>query len=145
MSEVDKELVLKWIKALESGDYKQGSNKLKAENVDGDVCYYCLGVVCEVAGLRQVARGTSYHFITNNETHGENIGLPNELGKKLGLTFAGEKMGSLSSDIWDTWKFSDREAVSLAAANDAGRSFVEIAAALRDYYGFPPKGDSDAV
>jgi hypothetical protein len=37
----------KWVEALRNGKYKQGMRQLK----DGDA-YCCLGVLCEVAGIR---------------------------------------------------------------------------------------------
>lgn len=37
----------KWIKALRSGDYKQGQEYLK-KNVDGTAYYCCLGVMCDL-------------------------------------------------------------------------------------------------
>lgn len=40
---VSKEDILKWIKALRSGDYKQGKNTLQDHNG-----YCCLGVACDI-------------------------------------------------------------------------------------------------
>ena len=36
-----------WIEALESGEYKQGRNKLRTETTNGNE-FCCLGVACEV-------------------------------------------------------------------------------------------------
>jgi hypothetical protein len=44
---MDKELKEKWVKALRSGEYKQGTGVLKS--LDGEYC--CLGVLCEVGKL----------------------------------------------------------------------------------------------
>lgn len=40
-------MIDKWIEALRSGQYKQGKGYLKK----GD-CHCCLGVLCEVAGIK---------------------------------------------------------------------------------------------
>jgi hypothetical protein len=44
---VKKELKKKWVKALRSGKYNQTTSSLKDYN-----SYCCLGVLCEVAGLK---------------------------------------------------------------------------------------------
>jgi len=41
-----------WVKALRSGKYKQGEEQLRNENEDGDRMHCCLGVLCEVQGVR---------------------------------------------------------------------------------------------
>jgi hypothetical protein len=46
----DKRLQRKWIKALRSGKFTQGTGSLREEQPDG-VDYCCLGVLCEVAGV----------------------------------------------------------------------------------------------
>lgn len=43
---MDAELKAKWVKALRSGEYKQGHGRLKT--AEGGYC--CLGVLCAVAG-----------------------------------------------------------------------------------------------
>lgn len=42
---MDKKLKDKWVKALRSGNYKQGKNKLRSLE---DNCFCCLGVLCDV-------------------------------------------------------------------------------------------------
>jgi hypothetical protein len=44
------ENIRKWVDALRSGKYKQGTGFLKRV-VDGETCHCCLGVACEVSGL----------------------------------------------------------------------------------------------
>lgn len=44
------ELKEAWVKALRSGDYKQGQGALKWQG-SGAALHCCLGVLCEVAGL----------------------------------------------------------------------------------------------
>lgn len=50
---MDKKLKTKWIKALTSGKYKQGQAVLKDYTVKGPE-HCCLGVLCEVAGVKEV-------------------------------------------------------------------------------------------
>ncbi len=44
---MDPELKEKWLKALRSGEYKQGNGRLRNESD----CYCCLGVLCDVSGV----------------------------------------------------------------------------------------------
>jgi hypothetical protein len=43
----NKQNIQKWVDALRSGDYKQGTGRLKSENNT----YCCLGVACEISEL----------------------------------------------------------------------------------------------
>ena len=42
----------KWVAALRSGKYKQGTGQLRTE----DDCYCCLGVLCDISGVGQWVR-----------------------------------------------------------------------------------------
>ena len=44
-----KEIAERWTKALRSGEYEQGWNKLKEKSNSGSVTHCCLGVLCEMA------------------------------------------------------------------------------------------------
>lgn len=59
----------KWVKALRSGEFKQGRSSLKEnmsfENDIVDYRYCCLGVACEIQGLKTDNRG----FIENNNIY----------------------------------------------------------------------------
>lgn len=48
---MNKAIKRKWVKALRSGLYKQGSGKLRSERDEGDVRYCCLGVLCDILGV----------------------------------------------------------------------------------------------
>lgn len=45
---MNKQAAMKWIKALRSGRYKQGSNHLRRRNNKGELNYCCLGVLCNM-------------------------------------------------------------------------------------------------
>lgn len=54
MTEQKADLLRKWVAALESGDYKQGSRRLcKVQPGSSEPEHCCLGVLCELAGLRK--------------------------------------------------------------------------------------------
>lgn len=45
----NKERLQLLVNALRSGEYTQGKNVLAKPNIDGKMCYCCLGVACKVA------------------------------------------------------------------------------------------------
>lgn len=114
-----KENVEKWVKALRSGDYKQGQFNL---NKDGKFC--CLGVACELfkdelkleVTVIRVGRAnygaTKYNGVASD--------LPEEVMNYLGLKSP----------------YGNFRGGSLAALNDVGTSFNEIA----DLIESKPKG-----
>jgi hypothetical protein len=49
-TEEQKERLRLWVSALRSGEYKQGSNRLRLEDPDtGEITWCCLGVACDIA------------------------------------------------------------------------------------------------
>lgn len=48
---MDAELKEKWVAALHSGDYRQGTLQLARQEGDGVYAFCCLGVLCDIAGL----------------------------------------------------------------------------------------------
>jgi hypothetical protein len=121
---VDRELVVRWIEALESGRYRQTRSCLR--DAKG---YCCLGVLCEVAdpgryredgGYDDPAGGGLYYML-----------LPNDLAERVGLGNAGGLPDGTD------WREGAIGFGSLAAANDAGVPFATIARWLRGYYGMP--------
>lgn len=90
----------KWVKALRSGEYEQG--RLALYSRDG---HCCLGVLCEVAGMKPRGRAGDYFYGTQ-DTYA-----PPKAMRFVGLArkdgdFGGEELTSL---------------------NDDGKSFSEIA------------------
>ena len=127
---VNKRNMEKWVKALESGRYKQGNGSLLR---DGQFC--CLGVACDLFGVVWVQQMDLHTFVyedhMGNKPFGEDyaMGLPpvGLLKRFLGegaLTPAGDDV-KVSNDF--AWK-------SASAANDGGETFVQIAARLRALY-----------
>ncbi len=75
-------LVKKWVKALRSGDYVQGTTRLKQRALDGVLKYCCLGVLAEVANLR-FKKGTDGCYTLSGGVCGI---LPSPSKTRLGLS-----------------------------------------------------------
>jgi hypothetical protein len=82
---------LTWlIEGLRSGRYTQGRGKLAAkEHSEGDFCYCCLGVACElyqvhVGGLRITVTGSGVKSYDGDDTH-----LPEKVREWLGFECKG--------------------------------------------------------
>lgn len=101
MKKMNPEWKEKWIKALRSGEYEQGVNRLKR---DGKFC--CLGVLCDISGMAEW-EGNAY---MGNESI-----LPYELAEKMGIT------------PWGDLAFGLTFGLTLTHLNDSGRSFGDIA------------------
>jgi hypothetical protein len=54
---LNKELMTRWIKALESGKYRQGREMLKQHDDSGHVRYCCLGVLQRIEPRLEVGEG----------------------------------------------------------------------------------------
>ena len=57
---MDPELKAKWVAALRSGEFKQGTTLLHSTVYD---TYCCLGVLCEISGTKKEALTTSDRYI----------------------------------------------------------------------------------
>lgn len=97
-----KRLKNQWIKALRSGEYKQGRQRLRSSKEE----FCCLGVLCDIGldtdWVLDAARGD--WGISRRET----FGMPSDLDLQA--------LGLPSLAAWD-----------LARLNDGGRPFSEIA------------------
>ena len=106
----------RWIAALTDGSYEQGQGKLR----DGDNHFCCLGVLADlVAPEDWESASPSQEFngdangVSGPWVHrGGNIGMPD---------------GSLYDETGLAFELADE----LAAANDAGKSFTDIAEGIR--------------
>lgn len=107
-----KELIEKWLKALESGKYKQGDTYLiqkgRKENK-----YCCLGVLCEVYG-------SDMGRLMKNETSC----LPNTVANKVGMGL----LGDFTNPVY----YRGHKYQTLAMMNDFGISFKTIAKIIRE-------------
>lgn len=104
----------KWVKALESGRYKQGKKRLKTRT--GNYC--CLGVLCAISRLGKFNKKGLFKISGDQiEEEVPPLAVKNWAGLK---TFNGELGGGL---------------ISLTQLNDKGnQSFKEIAAIIKKKY-----------
>jgi hypothetical protein len=102
-----------WHDALLSGKYRQGKGAL-ARCTNGEVEYCCLGVVCELAGLRKEQAWWSSAYFSYPK-YGATDLLPLEAQQWLGI--------DVSDPLLDSSYASFH--------NDHGDTFAEIAALIR--------------
>lgn len=117
-----KKFKAKWIKALRSGKYKQGTEYLKYIETDIDdnfketkeIRYCCLGVACEIAGAKVPYKK---HDL---------VALPNWGEKIRGISKLPEMLVNKEKDEWGC--IEEKPLLSkLATMNDKGESFEQIA------------------
>tara|TARA_R110000850_G_scaffold209090_1_gene335137 strand:- start:289 stop:678 length:390 start_codon:yes stop_codon:yes gene_type:complete len=99
-----------WIVALESGEYEQVQGTLKGKTESGTVGFCCLGVYCDVKGTRVK---TAVFDISDGVFVGQ--------GAQVHYLMVEKKLGEFVDTGIDM--------------NDEGKSFIDIAAAARDFYG----------
>lgn len=111
---MQEELKGKWIEALRSGNYRQGTGLLKCDAEGGLTRYCCLGVLCELVDPNKFKRrdlgGGRYDY----GVHGlsSDVTLPSNVQHEVGL--------------------SDEECNTLAEKNDGGYTFQDIANYIED-------------
>jgi len=114
-----------WIKALRSGEYKQTSGQLRAN--DG---FCCLGVLCNLHA--QAHPKIAAKEIDPTTYLGEDSGLPKQVRQWAGVKSG---LGEIDSeDPWHPIKIRDGKFESLADANDCGVSFEHIATWVEQNY-----------
>lgn len=105
----------KWVEALRSGEYEQGTAQMKYEDLNGVTRHCCLGVLCDLAKQAGVKVGVGkvgkvWYF------DGRGMGLPHSV-----MDWAGMKQVTGLGDLGDG-------AADLASLNDIlKRSFPDIA------------------
>lgn len=109
------EVVKRWTEALRSGQYKQGEMSLCD---DGRYC--CLGVLCDL--YKDEFKLNAETYGTETEFDGHSCTLPNTLCEAFGLT--------------DLGRYKTESGLqSLAADNDSGNTFAEIADTIEQNQG----------
>lgn len=133
------EIKAKWVAALRSGDYKQGTGVLRSEWDE----YCCLGVLCDIAEKEGVPMivvepaadgdvsdgivGAYYYFDGDRDTGDY------EITPSFVAGWAGLPSVNPSVELTDPY---DEDAVvleSLADLNDGGKSFDEMADIIEEH------------
>ena len=141
---MDPEVKARWVQALRSGKYHQGTSTLRSRRDHYPARYCCLGVLCEVVGVEweagdqkvqnigfdRASTDASYDFgrrpvldvmVFHPKGTFDNAFLPDELAERLGIGAAGAAFKSGSTT-------ADDVQYTLSELNDAGgKSFDEIA------------------
>jgi hypothetical protein len=105
----------KWVRALRSGAFQQGQNKLAG---DGKFC--CLGVACVLAAADGIIPPAHTHDDGRLGFAGEAHYLPRPVIKWLGLK---DKRGTISATKYGP-------STNLAIMNDNSKTFEEIASVI---------------
>lgn len=113
------ELIEKWLEALESGEYKQGTGQLVENYGTKKARYCCLGVACQVAVDNKVRK-------LNLKEYSDNIKglLDFSTCKAFGITDS----GAFSVPVSHRGRYYD----SLVDLNDGGVKFKTIARIIRE-------------
>lgn len=134
-----KAIAEKWVKALRSKKYLQGKKLLKYKSPRGVVRHCCLGVLCELYQQDRRAKKMkplkTGHFVPDGGDYDE--GVPRnskicEFDINYGtLPHRVMKWAGMRTDdgvfLADRVNFNDEIHTNLAALNDGGASFSEIA------------------
>lgn len=121
------EIRRRWTDALQSGDYVQGKDTLRVNLPDGTSKFCCLGVLCDLyAQDHPEEKGwSSSEFEVDNvpsfwaDGDWNDHYLPIAVAKWAGLTSTSGMIPGIAS--------------SLAAVNDEGASFREIAQIIKEH------------
>jgi hypothetical protein len=123
-----KAFAMKWADALESGKYKQTTERL----FNGKNGYCCLGVACVLAGKKfefNENSGTYFPNCHDVSAYDDQI-LPTSIMEAIGMH---DEAGTPETEDGMV-KIGKREYSSLADANDHGVKFKSIAKYIRDNY-----------
>lgn len=123
----------KWIKALRSGKFKQGTGTLKQYDSKGNAQHCCLGVLCELYNetMKKNKKKTLPEKIYDNDSDfshgycrlgGKLDDLPKEVKDWAGMKTSFGKF--YVKDFGDNLSLGEN---SLADLNDTGRKFKTIA------------------
>ena len=112
----------KWLKALRSGDYEQGTDYLNYRHEGGTNAFCCLGVACDISGVKWKKVKNSNGL----EAPSGNNGLPGytDLPKGIFEVLNQPYKGGLEFPKWSDPTYMD----AVAKMNDRGDSFNKIAA-----------------
>jgi hypothetical protein len=122
-----KEVMKKWVKALRSGKFKQGTGTLKQYNSKGQPQHCCLGVLCELynSEMKKSKKKTIPEKIYDNDMD-FSFGYSRFGGSKEDLPREVMKWSGIENSLGQ-FNLSDNHYETLADLNDLGRKFKTIA------------------
>lgn len=109
---MNREFADKWVAELRSGKWKQGKNALKVRKPHEKTGYCCLGVACEISGIKPIKTDDGKW-----EYDGVYVVLPDSIKKKIGIKIR-------SGGFYLGMGLGEQ---SLASLNDNGLTFNQIA------------------
>lgn len=94
----------KWLKALRSGEYKQGKGFLRRKNPNTCEWEHCIvGVLCDVSGIKWKLYNKNVSCITSSGTYDVSYLLP-EMREKLEISLDDEEILNSMNDKGKTFK-----------------------------------------
>ena len=122
-----KEVMKKWVKALRSGKFKQGTGTLKQYNSKGEAQHCCLGVLCELynSEMKKSKKKTLLEKVYDNDMD-FSFGYSRFGGSKEDLPKDVMKWSGIKNSLGQ-FNLSDNHYETLADLNDLGRKFKTIA------------------
>lgn len=102
---MDQAVKTEWVKALRSGEYKQGKGRLMLKDAEGNTTFCCLGVLCNILGMKANPAGmyrdkTQYSF-----GHTYNASYPTtEVMSLVGLTHDQARLLAIMNDDGNSFK-----------------------------------------
>lgn len=112
-----------WLKALRSGEYTQGTLKLRRTDENGQKSFCCLGVLSDLAVKEGVCKWND--DITHSSVDGVDAFLPDSVISWAGLA----DMSCQRTRPYDPVVFIHTQCATanLSILNDDGKTFMEIA------------------
>ena len=120
-------LLEEWVRALESGEYKQTDNTLRRMRPDGTYTYCCLGVACDILVKRGIGKwddaSSSCYVADDNDS--ARVDLPHSVQVAFGLSGGS---GELEKPVEEAGIYAS----TLIALNDTARyNFKQIAEVIK--------------
>lgn len=113
----------KWLERLRDPEIKQGRGTLKAE-VDGEMLYCCLGVLCEIAVEEGIIKESTFNEESNSYAYQNGVNTEGHPIVEFGVLPSNvARWAGFGGDV-NPWISG---AGGLAAMNDDGKSFNDIA------------------
>lgn len=134
---MDTEIRDKWMAALRSGEYRQGTGALRNSQTGR---YCCLGVLCEIAVKEGVIPPSSVEpdDSSTRSFDGAAAMLPMSVIKWAGMRYEGETRPPDDSNLDDfegSGRYGDGRGDTLVEANDSSRmDFEQIADLIQDEF-----------